>query len=337
MALSNSVTSKATVEPTEKLQARNVQEFVRNEKGKPVDNPEYALVQRVKEKAEEIFKALGGKRSVKYEVTPYTTKDGKEELSCSVRFAAFGDTKDETGKKPTQTVTLKLNKEDMSVSFVDVTKFDPATRKPSTVKYPEQFEDTKAMRKLLEDAGLVKPFERSGNAEIEHTPAGEIRNAIYKAADALNKTTPKVKNKDGEEKNEYYVGQIKDTSYEKDGVKVAQESFDINAHSVAQKITVNVRDGEVAHLKVSDFSKYDPEKKNYDAIESAMVYSLDYLKNPKLDGVDKGLVNIVLNSGIEITDRRDEKTVDDKGDGNEQQEECPWDLDNDVSDDFADR
>lgn len=336
MALSTSTTVKATVEPTNKLLARNVQEFVKNEKGKPVENPEFALVEKVKAKAEEVFNAIGGKRSVKYEVTPYTAKDGTQGTSCSIRFATFGDTKDETGKKPTQTITLKLNKDDLSVSYVDVTAFDPATRKPSTVKYSEQFEDTKNIRKLLEDAGLVKPFERTENAEIEHTPAGEVRNAFYKAAEQVNKTTPKATNAEGKEVNEYYLGKIRDTSYEKDGVKVAQESFDINAHSNAQKITVNVRDGEIAYLKVSDFSNYDPEKKNYDAIESANVYSLDYLQNSKLDGVDKGLIQIVLTSGLDIKEREDK--TNDKGEDMPMpiEDEAPWEKE-DPSDDFGDR
>ncbi len=326
MALSSKTFTpkEKTVSMSKRLAEANIQKFLEDKDGNPVKNPAFELVEKTKAKAEEVFKALGSKYNVRYDVREYTNKDGEKAVACTVDLSGYDKNKD---NKTPQNISLKLKTEDMSISYVDVTTFDANSNKVSKVPYKEQYESVKSIRATLESAGLVKAFEPK-QGEVEHTPEGDIRAAVYEAVDKVNKNYPKTTNKEGKEVGKYYLSSLKDTSFEaKDGTTVPQQSFDIKGHDCDQQITVNIREGVVVGLKISDFEKYDADKKNYDAIQSVNVFKMDYLDNEKLDALDKGLKDIAKQS---ITIEHSEKTqdapeIDDS--------ECPW---NDVADDFAD-
>lgn len=261
-------------------------------------------IDKAEAEANKVFDALDGKYNVKFDVNPYTVKEqvtkGKktveqevQKVDVSASFNCYDGKDDKGNDKPSQMVTLRFGKE--GDAYVKVASYDGS--KWNEIKSPkDMYESTKNARIALEKAGICREFlskERT-ESDKEYTPAETLRYKMSKVVADCNKVN-KTTNKDGKEVGEYYLTEVKDTSFTtKNGENIQRESFELRNHS-SQSIEINVQGDTVHDIRALDFSEYDKDTK--EGIQASRPqYNLDYL--PKMTGLDANLIEICKRSEL---------------------------------------
>lgn len=300
------------------------------------------LLKAMKAEAEKVFKALGEKCNVKYDLDTYTNAEGKDGMRATVQFNCYDNKvteKDKDGKdtRIPQTVTLTYgdvkdeagNTTGKGFTYVSVSTFK--SQKFEKVDYKNEYESVHQARIALENAGLVKPFATvQKTSDRTYSPEETLRYKASVAVKELNEKLPKVSvTKDGvtKEVNSLYVSELKDTSFKTKNTneEVKQTTFRISNHD-RQFIDINMRDGGVASVDFIDAKDYNTETKKGN-IDKRPAYNQDYLDKRKTElvkaGLDKNLVDVLDKLDIKFIERA-EKTQDTPEINPEELDEMPF-------------